>query len=285
MSGVISTLFCPLAWRAASISDAWMRAGQTGESNDPAGSRRQGDAEKNQLAAAVILGLTEGQLRRNHRRMEQSGLDGLIDRRHPPRKKRISAATVKELCRLRRELYREFSVRHFYEHATEKHGLSVSSSKARSALQEAGLAPKLEGRGVYRRKRERRPRRGMMLHLDGPTRGWIQGLSHQDLMAMLDDATSEIVNARCFEKEGTRHARRQQECAHAARSIPGHSHHRLAVAVSGRSGSSKAGCLTRRFPGLAFMVIGAPRGNVPGLDDAEAGGWRACSRAWPRGTA
>src|SRR4030088_3222445 len=61
--------------------------------------------------AAVILGLTERQVRRIRRRMEQLGVAGLIDRRHLPRKKRVSVKTVNELCRLRRELYRDFSPR------------------------------------------------------------------------------------------------------------------------------------------------------------------------------
>jgi transposase len=153
--------------------------------------------------AAMILGLTERQVRRIRRRMEKLGLKGLVDRRHLPRRKRISSAIVDELCRLRRELYRDFSVTHFYEFATEKHGLHLSYTKAKAVLQEAGLALKFKGRGKYRRRRERRPMRGMMLHLDGSTHGWIEGLPNHDLMVMLDDATSEIVYARFFEQEGT----------------------------------------------------------------------------------
>jgi len=153
--------------------------------------------------AAVLLGLSERQVRRIHRKMERHGLEGLVDKRHLPRKKRIPAETVSELCRLRRELYRDFSVRHFYEFATERHGLLLSYTKAKTVLQEAGLALKLKGRGKYRRRRERRPMRGMMLHLDGSTHGWIEGLPNHDLMVMLDDATSEIVYARFFEQEGT----------------------------------------------------------------------------------
>src|SRR3954471_22651133 len=153
--------------------------------------------------AATILGITERQVRRIRRRMEALGLQGLVDRRHLPRKKRISSATVEQLRQLRRDLYQDFSVRHFYQFATEKHGLHVSYTKVKSVLQEAGLALKLKGRGKYRRRRERRPMRGMMLHLDGSTHGWIEGLPHHDLMVMLDDATSEIVYARFFEQEGT----------------------------------------------------------------------------------
>jgi hypothetical protein len=58
--------------------------------------------------AAVLLGVSERQVRRIHRR---HGLEGLLDQRHLPRKKRIPAETVIGLCRLRRELYRDFSVR------------------------------------------------------------------------------------------------------------------------------------------------------------------------------
>jgi hypothetical protein len=47
--------------------------------------------------AAVILGVTERQVRRIRRRMEQLGVAGLVDRRHLPRKKRISAETVSEI--------------------------------------------------------------------------------------------------------------------------------------------------------------------------------------------
>ena len=65
------------------------------------------------------------------------------------------------------------------------------------------MAIKFKARGKYRRRRERRPMRGMMLHLDGSTHGWIEGLPNHDLMVMLDDATSEIVYARFFEQEGT----------------------------------------------------------------------------------
>src|SRR5438128_2709405 len=153
--------------------------------------------------AAVILGLTPRQVRRIRRCFEQRGLAGLMDRRHLPRTKRIPAAVVDELCRLRGELYRDFSVTHFYQFATEKHGLRLSYTKAKSVLQEAGLAIKFKARGKYRRRRERRPMRGMMLHLDGSTHGWIEGLPNHDLMVMLDDATSEIVYARFFEQEGT----------------------------------------------------------------------------------
>jgi len=65
--------------------------------------------------------------------------------------------------------------RHFYQFATEKHGLNLSYTMARTILQARGLAEKAAARGKYRRKRERRPMRGMMLHLDASTHPGFQG--------------------------------------------------------------------------------------------------------------
>src|SRR5208337_1115825 len=40
-------------------------------------------------------------------------------------RKRIKATTVRMLCRLKREVYADFSVRHFYEQVSDKHGIRV----------------------------------------------------------------------------------------------------------------------------------------------------------------
>jgi hypothetical protein len=107
------------------------------------------------------------------------------------------------LCRLKRELYADFSIRHFYEHLTEKHGIAVSYTFTRVVLQEAGITEKEPGRGQYRRRRERRPMVGMLIHLDGSTHQWIAGLPAQDLIVALDDADGRILYAEFFAQEGT----------------------------------------------------------------------------------
>jgi hypothetical protein len=109
---------------------------------------------------------------------------------------------IGELCRLKREVYPDFSVRHFYEKATEKHGLGLSYNWARLVLQEAGVADKAPGRGKYHRKRERRPMVGMLVHLDASTHEWIRGLPMWDLVVALDDADGRILHARLVKQEG-----------------------------------------------------------------------------------
>ena len=156
------------------------------------------------LQAADILGITPRHIRRLRMGFEQYGYGGLRDCRGGlPRRKRIPTATIEELCRLRREEYAEFSIQHFYEFATEKHALKISYTWAKKVLQAAGLAEKSPGRGQYRRRRERRPMVGMLLHQDGSTHEWIDGLPKQDLIVMLDDADGRILYARFFEQEGT----------------------------------------------------------------------------------
>ena len=156
------------------------------------------------IQAADICGITARQMRRLKWRYERYGYDGLVDGRSgKTRHKRIALATIEELCRLRREQYADFSVQHFWEKATEVHQLQISYTWAKLALQAAGLAEKSPGRGKYRRRRERRPLRGMMLHLDGSTHEWLVGEPMQDLIVLQDDADSRIHYAQFVAQEGT----------------------------------------------------------------------------------
>jgi hypothetical protein len=120
-----------------------------------------------------------------------------------PRRKRIKAGTIELLCRLKRDVYADFSLRHFYEHVTEKHAVKVSYNWLRLMLQEAGVVEKEPARGQYRRRRERRPMVGMLVHLAASTHEWIAGLPKQDLVAALDDADGRILYGRFFPQEGT----------------------------------------------------------------------------------
>lgn len=156
------------------------------------------------LQAALILGITSRQLWRLRLQYQQFGVPGLRDRRSGRRMPmRIPTEMVEQLCRLRQEKYPDFSIRDFHQFATEKHGFKVSYTMVRNVLIGRGLAEKAAARGKYRRKRERRPMRGLMLHLDASTHSWIPGLPQQDLVVMLDDADGRILYARFVEQEGT----------------------------------------------------------------------------------
>src|SRR5215469_2099858 len=89
------------------------------------------------VQAAEIIGITPRQMRRIRWRVEHYGMDAVMDQRGGrPRRKRIKAGTIELLCRLKRDVYPDFSLRHFYEHVTEKHGVKVSYNWLRLMLQE-----------------------------------------------------------------------------------------------------------------------------------------------------
>jgi transposase len=118
------------------------------------------------VQAVEILGISARHLRRLRCKVERWGISPVMDQRGGrPRRKRIKAGTIELLCRLKRDVYADFSLRHFYEQVTEKHGVKVSYNWLRLMLQEAGLVQK-EPAGQYRRRREGRPPAGMLVHLD-----------------------------------------------------------------------------------------------------------------------
>ena len=156
------------------------------------------------IQAADILGITPRHMRRLKCRYEQWGYGGLRDYRcGKPRRKRIALETIRELCRLKKDVYPDFSIKHFHEYAVERHHLEISYTWARIVLEEAGVVEKTSCRGKYHRRRERRPMRGMLLHMDGSTHEWIADLVPQDLIVMLDDADGKILYAHFFPQEGT----------------------------------------------------------------------------------
>jgi hypothetical protein len=154
--------------------------------------------------AADICGIAPRHMLRLRRRYDLFEIEGLRDRRTGKRQPtRIPAKTVEKLCQLKKDFYADFSARHFHQFATEKHGLKISYTWTRMVLQAKGLMEKASGRGRYRRKRERRPMVGLLVHQDASTHEWLPGLPMGDLVITLDDADGRILHGRFVEQEGT----------------------------------------------------------------------------------
>lgn len=155
--------------------------------------------------AAEIIGVTDRTMRRWRERYEEQGYDGLFDhRKRRPSPKRVPLKTVEKVLGLYREKYFDFNVRHFHEKLMEEHGVQLSYTWVKVALQTAGLIPKQRRRGTHRRRRPRRPLPGMLLHIDASKHAWFQDERHYDLITILDDATSEIYYSQLVAEEGTR---------------------------------------------------------------------------------
>src|ERR1700686_3689748 len=155
--------------------------------------------------AAEILGISDRSMRRWRERYRKHGYDGLLDRRRgKPSGKRVAVEGLEEVLRLYQEKYFDFNVRHFQEKLREEHGIKLSYTWVKGALQGAGLVKKGRRRGAHRKRRARRPLPGMLLHLDGSRHSWFQDERWYDLIVILDDATSEIYYAQLVEGESTR---------------------------------------------------------------------------------
>jgi transposase len=155
--------------------------------------------------AAEIIGISVRSMRRWRQRYEKGGYDGLFDRRRgKPSPKRVPVATVEEVLRLYQDCYSDFNIRHFHEKLVEEHGIRLSYTWVKLALQGAGLVKKARKRGVHRKRRPRRPLPGMLLHLDGSRPQWFQDDRWYDLIEVLDDATSETYYAQLVDEESTR---------------------------------------------------------------------------------
>ena len=154
--------------------------------------------------AAEIIGISDRTMRRWKERYEEHGYDGLYDRRlGQPSPKRVPMETVERVLGLYRDQYYDLNVAHFHEKLEQKHGIDLSYSWVKQALQGSGLIQKAAKRGVHRKRRPRRPLPGMLLHLDGSRHQWFQDERWYDLLSVLDDATSEIYYAQLVEEEST----------------------------------------------------------------------------------
>jgi transposase len=160
--------------------------------------------ELTQEAAAELLGINVRTFQRWAERFEAEGDDGLVDRRMGRRSpRRAPEEELERMLGLFRDKYADFTVRHFHEQLQKRHGYVLGYTVTKLALHAAGLVRKAPGRSAHRKKRPRRPLRGMLLHQDGSRHAWIEGLPAMDLIVTMDDATSEIYSMLLVEEEGT----------------------------------------------------------------------------------
>lgn len=154
--------------------------------------------------AALILRVSDRTMRRWRERYEEHGYDGLFDRRlGKPSPKLVPLETVGKVLKLYRETYFDFNVKHFHEKLLSDHGITLSYTWVKTALQGAGLVKKAKKRGKHRKRRPRRPMPGMMLHIDASKHRWLGGRQWNDFITIMDDANSEIYYAQLVDEEST----------------------------------------------------------------------------------
>jgi transposase len=160
--------------------------------------------ELSMMEAGELLGVSERQFRRYRDRYEEDGLEGLVDGRlGRPSPRRVPAADLGLMLELYRHSYRGWNVKHFHEHLVRDHDFRWGYTWVKTQLHAAGLVERAKRRGAHRRKRERKPCAGMMLHQDGSRAEWLGGQPTLDLIVTMDDATSVVYSAFLVEEECT----------------------------------------------------------------------------------
>jgi transposase len=154
-----------------------------------------------QKEAGRLLALTDRQIRRLLRRVEQEGDQGLVHRgRGKPSNRRIPEKRKATVLTLYEERYGDLGPTLATEKLAERDGITLSDETLRRWLR---------GRGIDHFARRKRPWRackahvGELVQLDGSHHDWFEGRGPACvLMAYIDDASSHVV-ARFYAYEGT----------------------------------------------------------------------------------
>jgi len=154
--------------------------------------------------AAEMLRVTYRQAKRIWRRYREEGDAGLVHRgRGRSSNRRRPEADRKRAVALCSKRYAGFGPLLASEHLATDHGLVVDHETLRRWLQSAGLWEPRRRREAHRAARERRPRRGDLVQIDGSEHDWFEGRGERTvLMVMIDDATNTTL-ARFYPAEDT----------------------------------------------------------------------------------
>lgn len=155
-------------------------------------------------AAAQMMHVSYRQAKRILRRYREDGDAGLVHRSRGQRSnRRRSDGEQKRAVELYEAKYAGFGPLLASEHLASDHRLLVDHETLRRWLMAAGSWKPKHKREAHRESRERRPRRGDLVQIDGSDHDWFEGRGPRPvLMVMIDDATSTTL-ARFYPAEDT----------------------------------------------------------------------------------
>lgn len=147
--------------------------------------------EVTQVRAAALLGTSVRTFRRNVRRYEDAGPEGLVDGRASGRGDGATAEEVALLVTLYAERYGSWSVAAFHREYRAGHGGKRSYSWVRRHLQAAGLVRKRVRGTPQRMPQEQPPIEGLLLLQDAIRNEWVPKRTW-DLVVTFDEATNRV---------------------------------------------------------------------------------------------
>jgi len=106
----------------------------------------------------------------------------------------LDGGLKEQVVELARSTYAGCNTQHFTELLAEREGINLSRSSVRLILLGAGVrSPRKRRAPKHRSRRERYPREGMLLQIDGSRDDWLEGRgSYLTLVGAIDDATGKV---------------------------------------------------------------------------------------------
>ena len=145
--------------------------------------------------AAEIMALSLRQVRRLRRVYGDMGAEGLA---HGNRGRRphnaVDVEVAQRVVALTKERYAGVNQQHLTELLEEEEHIYLSRSTVRRVLLRVGIrSPQTRRAPKHRSRRERKPREGMLLQVDGSPHDWLEGRGPRlCLVGAIDDATNHV---------------------------------------------------------------------------------------------
>lgn len=161
--------------------------------------RRCVEGALGQREASERLGIGVRQVKRLVRAWRVDGDAGLVSRRRGrPSHRRMSDALRDRIEALLRDVYPDFGPTLAAEKLAERDGIAVSAETVRRLQMALGLwKPKKRRAKRVFQLRDRRPRFGELIQIDGSPHDWFEGRAPRcTLIVFVDDATSRLMSLR-----------------------------------------------------------------------------------------
>ena len=176
-----------------------------------------------QSDAALWLNISVRQVKGLTRAIRQDGAQGAVSKRWGvPSNRRTAQAVRDQFVGLVRANYSDFGPTLACEYLASQHGYSGSAETVRGWMIEAGLwkAKRSRVRRIHS-PRERRSRLGELVQLDGSPHAWFEQRAPKCcLIAFIDDATGDLMQACFYPVESTRAYLHSLQCYVSAHGRP-----------------------------------------------------------------
>ena len=185
--------------------------------------RRVVACELTQVRAGELLGLSVRQVKRLAAAFRRRGDRGLVSgKRGKPSNNRLDGSVVARIEAALRERYPDFGATFAAEKLSQHEGLSVSKETVRRIQTLLGLhIPRERRKKRVFQQRERRPRFGELIQIDGSVHDWLEGRGPKmTLIVFIDDATGRLTSMRFAPSETTRAYRHALQAHILAHGVP-----------------------------------------------------------------